>query len=114
MKKELIISAVAAIAASNPDGFTFNLSTMQPQTSGKAVARKETQNSFNEKGLLFAIDFAIANNVPCVGGWLDKESGLYYFDATEIFTTREEAEKSAKENEQIAFFDLDTFEEIRY
>lgn len=112
-KINTICAAVAAFAALNPDGFTLNLSTLTAQTTGKAVARKETQNSFNESGLRNAVAFALANNVSCVGGWYDANSGLYYYDATEIFGTRAEAQKAAEDNEQLAFFDIDTCEEIR-
>ena len=37
MKKNLVISSVAAIAALNPEGFTVNAATLQPVTSGYAV-----------------------------------------------------------------------------
>lgn len=40
MKKNLIISSVAAIAALNPEGFTVNAATLQPVTTGYAVALK--------------------------------------------------------------------------
>ena len=55
MKKNLIISSVAAIAALNPEGFTVNAATLQPVSKGFAVALKQTQNSFGA---------ATAGNVP--------------------------------------------------
>lgn len=45
MKKNLIISSVAAFAALNPEGFTVNAANLQPVTTGFAVALKRTQNS---------------------------------------------------------------------
>ena len=51
MKKNLVISSVAACAALNPEGFTVNAATLQPVTSGYAVALKKTQNSFGNEGL---------------------------------------------------------------
>lgn len=108
-----LCAAVATFAANNPDGFTLNLATLQAQTTGKAVARIETQNSFNESGLKKAVAFALANNIPCIGGWLDNASGLFYYDATEIYNDADDAKRAAQENEQIAFFDLDRSEEIR-
>lgn len=51
MKKNLVISSVAAIAALNPEGFTVNAATLQPVTTGYAVALKKTQNSFGAEGL---------------------------------------------------------------
>jgi hypothetical protein len=38
MKKDLVISTIAAIAAQNPEGYTINAATLQPITSGYAVA----------------------------------------------------------------------------
>ena len=46
MKKNFVISSVAAIAALNPEGFTVNAANLQPVTSGYAVALNCTQNSF--------------------------------------------------------------------
>lgn len=43
MKKNLVISTVAAIAAVNPEGFTVSAATLQPVTTGYAVALKHTQ-----------------------------------------------------------------------
>lgn len=48
MKKNLVISAIAAI---NPEGFTVNAANLQPVTTGYAVALKRTQNSFGAEGL---------------------------------------------------------------
>ena len=39
MKKDLVISSVAAIAAFNPEGFTVNAANLQPVTTGKKVKR---------------------------------------------------------------------------
>lgn len=108
-----IAATVAVIAAANQGGFTWNIQEKKMQSHGFAVARAETQNGFNSDGLLRAVEFAVANGVPCIGGWYDAESGLYYYDATEIFHDKESAETAARENEQIAFFDLDNLQEIR-
>lgn len=108
-----VVAAVAAFASANPNGFTFNIDKMSAQTHGFAVARAETQNSFGEEGLEKAITFALENGVQCVGGWYDSESGLYYFDATEILESEEEARTTAEENAQLAFFNIDECKEIR-
>lgn len=55
MKKNLVISTVAAIAAINPEGFTVNAANLQPVSTGYAVALKRTQNSF---GAAFQANFA--------------------------------------------------------
>ena len=121
MKKNLVLSSVAAIAAINPDGFTVNAATLQPVTTGFAVAMKQTQNSFGTEGLA-----KVANTIDALqasgnqngralafGGWYDSESGLYYFDATVIYQDREKAIEAGRANEQIAIFDLSNLEEIR-
>ena len=51
MKKNLVISSVAAIAALNPEGFTVSAANLQPVATGYAVALKRTQNSFGAEGL---------------------------------------------------------------
>lgn len=121
MKKNLIISSVAAIAALNPEGFTVNAATLQPVTTGYAVALKKTQNSFGDEGLAKVANVieelqALGNldgRTLAFGGWCDSESGLYYFDATVIFENRAEAIEAGRANEQIAIFDLANLEEIR-
>lgn len=114
MHKNLFVSLLA-IAAQNPAGFTVNVDNLQPVAEGFAVAVKQTQNSFGESGLLNVISY-VSKNAPKVnafGGWLDSESGLFYWDATIICNTREEAERIARENEQLAFFDLNNGVEVR-
>lgn len=99
MKKNLVISTVAAIAAINPEGFTVNAANLQPVTTGYAVALKRTQNSFGAEGLAKVanvIEELQASNemngrTLAFGGWYDSESGLYYYDATVIFEDRAEA-----------------------
>lgn len=120
MKKNLV-SCVAAIAALNPEGFTVNAATLQPVTTGYAVALKKTQNSFGNEGLAKVTNVieklkALGNlngRTLAFGGWYDSESGLYYYDATVIFQDREEAIEAGRANEQIAIFDLANLEEIR-
>lgn len=121
MKKNLVISTVAAIAAINPDGFTVNAATLQPVTTGYAVALKRTQNSFGAEGLekvanvIEELQAASEMNgrTLAFGGWYESESGLYYYDATVIFQNRAEAIEAGRVNEQIAIFDLANLEEIR-
>lgn len=121
MKKNLVISSVAAIAAMSPEGFTINAANLQPVTTGFAVAMKQTQNSFGAEGLA-----KVANVIEelqasgkfngrtlAFGGWYDSESGLYYYDATVIFQDRAEAIEAGRANDQIAIFDLANLEEIR-
>ena len=121
MKKNLVLSSVAAIAAINPDGFTVNAATLQPVTSGYAVALKRTQNSFGAEGLAKVANVIeelqasgnLNGRILAFGGWYDSESGLYYYDATVIYQDREKAIEAGRANEQIAIFDLANLEEIR-
>ena len=121
MKKNLVLSSVAAIAAINPDGFTVNAATLQPVNSGYAVALKRTQNSFGAEGLAKVANVIeelqasgnLNGRILAFGGWYDSESGLFYYDATVIYQDREKAIEAGRANEQIAIFDLSNLEEIR-
>ena len=122
MKKNLVISSVAAIAAINPEGFTVNAATLQPITSGHAVALAVTQDSFGAEGLAKVVDViakmqnqgeASRFDGLAFGGWYDSKSGRYYYDSTVIVKDRMEALELARVNGQIAIFDLDNLEEIR-
>ena len=121
MKKNLVISSVAAIAAMSPEGFTVDAANLQPVTTGFAVAMKQTQNSYGAEGLAKVANVIeelqasgnINGRTLAFGGWYDSESGLYYYDATVIFQNRVEAIEAGRANDQIAIFDLANLEEIR-
>lgn len=122
MKKNLIISALAAIAAQNPEGYTVNAATLQPVTTGHAVALSLTQDSFGAEGLAKVVDViekmqnqgeASRFDGLAFGGWYDSKSGRYYYDATVIVKDRTEALELARVNGQLAIFNLDDLEEIR-
>jgi len=49
----------------------------------------------------------------CLGVWRNPDDGLYYLDVVVVVRTREEAALLAGEHDQIAYFDLDTMEEVR-
>lgn len=110
--KTTILKTLATIAAANPAGFTVNAHTLQPVTSGYVVAVKGTQNSFGAPGLRRVVEYQSTHKeISVFGGWLDNESGLYYYDACIIVHTMGEAITFAKENDQIAFFCLDNGKE---
>lgn len=121
MKKNVVISSVAAIAAMSLEGFTVNAANLQPVTTGYVVALKCTQNSFGAEGLAKVANVIeelqasgnLSGRTLAFGGWYDSESGLYYYDATVIFQDRAEAIEAGRANEQIAIFDLANLEEIR-
>ena len=106
MKTKNLVSAIAAIAVANPLGFTVNIETLEPVTTGYAVALSETQNSFGFDSLDHVIRVAQRTGAA-VGGWYNSENGKYYFDATLIVASYTVAAELAQLNEQIAFYSLD-------
>ena len=99
-------------ANKHPEGFTIDPVTLETPKRGYAVAMLETQGSFGDDGLKRALEKA-AKNGDFLGGWLDAESGLFYYDRVKVIEDRDEAVKVGKENLQIAIFDLSTGTEIR-
>ena len=102
---EQLFKAIFEIAKQNPDGFTVDLTTLKKVTKGISVAYLETQDSFGENGLKRVLNNALEHEKK-VGGWLNEENNLFYFDSIRIFTNLEEAKQFGRENKQIAIFDL--------
>lgn len=115
MLHSLSFATIAAIAAANPEGFTINATTGEVPNSGYCVALAETQNSHGPEGLARVIDLIESGTTRAeyIGGWLDQESGLYYYDATVVVENLADALELGRVNGQIAIFHLDTMEEIR-
>lgn len=102
-----IVAALSTIAALNPDGYTVDARTLKPITHGYAVAVAATQNSFGIEGLKRVVTYvATHKEAQAFGGWYNSENGQFYYDATIIVTTKDEAIKLAKKNNQIAFYGL--------
>lgn len=114
MNKTALFFALMEVATANAEGFTVDAQTLKPITKGFAVALADTQNSFNGSGLIKVINY-VENHpeVNAFGGWYDKESNKFYFDATVICEDRATAEELGRRNNQIAIFDLGNLEEIR-
>jgi fructokinase len=102
---EQFFEAIKRIAEENPLGFTVDLTTLKKVTGGISVAYLETQDSFGDEGLKRVLEHALMHEKK-VGGWLDDESGSFYFDSIRIFTNLDEAKKFGRENKQIAIFDI--------
>lgn len=114
MNKKTLAAALATIAAANPAGYTVGARTLEPITSGYAVAVADTQNSFGPEGLERVIEYAGTHKeIAAFGGWLDEKSGRYYYDAVVICQELTDAMELARANEQIAFFDLNNKKEVR-
>lgn len=107
-KKQLsILLALATIATNNKDGFTVNAATLQPVTTGYAVAVAATQNSFGLEGLANVVKYVDEHpEINAFGGWYNSENKMYYFDATVIVEDLKTAIEIGRANKQIAIFDL--------
>ena len=104
-----IADAVWEFSQSHPDGFTLDIRTMTEPTEGIAVSYAATQNSHSRDQLDFVVDHALQHD-GYVGGWLNTENGLYYFDSTKLFPEDqlEEALQFGKENGQTSVYILST------
>lgn len=106
-KQTSILIALATIATDNKDGFTVNAATLQPVTTGYAVAVAATQNSFGLEGLANVIKYISEHpEIDAFGGWYNSKNNMYYFDATMIIEDFETAIEIGRANKQIAIFDL--------
>lgn len=113
-KQTSVLIALATIAANNKEGFTVNAATLQPVTTGYAVAVAETQNSFGLEGLANVVKYVAAHpEVNAFGGWYNRDNNMYYFDATVIVDDLAAAKELGRVNKQIAIFDLANLKEIR-
>lgn len=107
-KKQLsVLLALATIATNNKDGFTVNAVTLQPITTGYAVAVAETQNSFGLEGLANVVKYISEHSeINAFGGWYNSKNKMYYFDATIIIEDLKTAIEIGRANKQIAIYDL--------
>ena len=117
-------SNLIAYVKENPDGFTVDPRSIQPITTGVAVAPVKSleikvspdelteelidQTVDNLKRMADAIDRDVY-----VGGWFNTEDGLFYLDASITVDTVDEALYIADAGNQEAVFNLETFEEVR-
>ena len=101
-----LIDGVWDYSLINPNGFTLKY--------GISVAYRETQDSFGKESLNGVINHALEHG-KAVGGWYDTESNRYYFDSVKIFRNSEidKATEFAKNNDQLAIYDLTNLKEIR-
>lgn len=107
-----LIKAILEIASENPFGFTIKVPSLDFVSSGIISAYEATQNNFNATNLEQVLNHSL-NNDSVLGGWLDAQTNLYYFDSCKIFKNLDDALEFAKKNHQIAVFDLDSLKEIR-
>ena len=108
-----IADKIWTFSQSHPNGFTLDLRTMTEPKEGIAVSYAATQNSHSRNQLDKVINHALQNG-GYVGGWYNKENGLYYFDSTRLFPedSIQAAFQFGKENGQQSVFVLSTATEI--
>lgn len=113
-KQTALLIALTNIAIANKEGYTVSAATLQPVTTGYAVAVAATQNSFGSEGLANVIRYVEDHpEVNAFGGWYNSETGQYYYDATIIVDSLDKAIELGRINNQIAIFDLTNCKEIR-
>lgn len=102
-----ISDAVWSFSQANPDGFTLDIRSMSVPKEGIAVSYAATQGSHSREKLDFVVRHALQHD-GYVGGWLNKENGLYYFDSTRLFPEDKLADalKFGKDNGQTSAFIL--------
>jgi len=108
-----IADKVWAFSQAHPDGFTLDIRTMTEPTEGIAVSYAATQNSHSRDQLDKVVSHALQHE-GYVGGWLNREDGLYYFDSTKLFPENElqGAIQFGKENGQHSIFILSAYTDI--
>ena len=79
-----IADKVWTYSQSHPDGFTLDIRTMTEPQEGIAVSYAATQNHHSRSQLESVISHALQND-GYVGGWYNREDGLYYFDSSRLF-----------------------------
>ena len=102
-----ISDAVWSFSQANPDGFTLDIRSMSVPKEGIAVSYAATQGSHSREKLDFVVRHALQHD-GYVGGWMNTENGLYYFDSTRLFPEDKLADalKFGKDNGQTSAFIL--------
>lgn len=108
---------------SNPEGFTVTVDG-QAAPEGYVVApikdaemmikaSELNENTVNEYAKMLHDVARATGEKVYAGGWLNKDDNLYYLDAVNIYNDLDTALYIANSADQIAIFDLRTFNEIR-
>ena len=111
MNTKQLMKLMKAIAALNPEGFTFSPSSKRFPRKGYVVASRHTQNNIGNIGLFNVVKFYLKHTDYYIGVWRN-ENDLMQYDASMIYDSLEEAVKAAIANHQRAFYDLYTKNEI--
>ena len=113
-QSQFVADNIWTFSQTHPDGFTMNISTWKEPAEGIAVAYSVTQDMHDRDGLEFVVSHAQSHG-GFVGGWLDTESGKYYYDSVRVFPedSMDEAKKFGKENGQMAVYVISSGKEVR-
>ena len=115
-------NALAEFIKKNPDGFTISMNNFESATKGIAVApSKILEIKIDKKEFSPRMVRDLVRNVEelqkanpemeaLAGGWLNKDDGLYYLDAVNLFDKKDDALYTALAGKQEGIFDLEKFE----
>ena len=101
-------------------GFTLN-KDLQSKEGGFAcaISGHETVYDMDNVSELDIVEYiaskkelASKNSNLCFGSWLDTETNKLYLDLSEVLPSKKEALKKAYKRNQLAIFDLNTFESV--
>ena len=109
----LLADKVWTYGQTHPDGFMLDIRTMTEPTEGIAASYAETQNSHSRAQLDKVVRHAVQHD-GYVGGWLNSNDGLYYFDSSKLFLENElwNALQFGRDNRQYAVYILSSGTEI--
>jgi len=87
-------------------GFAVSLPNHEVKIKGHATAQQiQAYARVNERSL--------KDKHAHLGAWFNEEDKTTYLDISHVLDSQDEAEKTAREHKQLAYFDLGTFEEHR-
>ncbi len=109
----MLADKVWAYSQTHPDGFMLDIRTMTEPTEGIAVSYAETQNSHSRAQIDKVVRHAVQHD-GYVGGWLNSNDGLYYFDSSKLFPENElrSALQFGRDNHQYSVYILSSGTEI--
>lgn len=109
----LLADKVWTYGQTHPDGFMLDIRTMTEPTEGIAASYAETQNSHSRAQLDKVVRHAVQHD-GYVGGWLNRNDGLYYFDSSKLFPENElrNALQFGRDNRQYSVYILSLGTEI--
>lgn len=109
----MLADKVWTYSQTHPDGFMLDIRTMTEPTEGIAVSYGETQNSHSRQQLDKVVRHAVQHD-GYVGGWLNSNDGLYYFDSSKLFPENElrSALQFGRDNRQYSVYILSSGTEI--